>query len=132
MLSLLHIEKNQSIQDGQDLTPLIKSGTVGIADGTFRQCQGFVGVSLPDIKYIGKSAFFECTNLMEVVCGPEAEVIGKYAFTACSKLSTVLIQNTKIKRIGTQAFYMCEKLKNVDLPDTLEEIETYAFKFLCR
>jgi len=121
--------KNQAIQEGEDLTyPLIKEGTVGIADGAFRQCNGFTGVNLPDIKYIGKSAFFECTNLMQVVCGPNAEIIGKYAFTACEKLSTVLIKNTKIKRIGTQAFYKCSKLKSVDLPESLEEIETYAFK----
>ena len=120
--------KNPSIQENKDLTPLIKEGTVGVADGAFRQCKGFTGVELPDIKHIGKSAFFECTNLIEVVCGPNAETIGKYAFTACSKLKTVLIKDTKIKYIGTQAFYRCEKLKNVDLPASLEEIGTYAFK----
>lgn len=120
--------KNAEIQTGTDLTPLIKEGTVGIADGTFRKCQGFTGVSLPDIKYVGKSAFFECTNLMEVVLGPNAETIGKYAFVACEKLKTVLIKDTKIKTIGAQAFYQCKALKSVDLPASLEEIETYAFK----
>ena len=120
--------KNPDIQTGQDLTPLIQTGTVGIADGTFRQCKGFTGVSLPDIKYIGKSAFFECTNLMEVILGSEAEDIGKYAFTACSKLVTLGIQNTQIKRIGTQAFYKCTKLKNIVLPGSMEEIGTHAFQ----
>ena len=120
--------KNLEIQTNKDLTPLIKEGTVGIADGAFRKCEGFTGVSLPHIKHIGKSAFFECSNLMEVVLGPDAETIGKYAFVACEKLKTVMIKNTKIKTIGAQAFYKCKALKNVDLPESLEVIETYAFK----
>lgn len=119
--------KDKAIQTGLDLTTLINEGTVGIADFAFSQCNGFTGVTLPDIKYVGQFAFFQCEKLMEVKLGEGAKRIDDYAFMGCKILSTVLISKTEISYIGDYAFNGCERLKNIDLPDTVESIGTYAF-----
>ena len=124
--------KNPDIQAGKDLTPLIKEGTIGIADLVFRGCTGFTGVNLPDIKYVGDYAFYGCEKLVNVYLGSEALRIGDYAFTQCTSLKQLSrLQNTKINYIGDYAFYGCSKLGGsmtpVNLPDTVKSIGTQAF-----
>ncbi len=119
--------KDKTIQTNLDLTPLIKEGTVGVANFSFSQCDGFMGVTLPDVKYVGQYAFYGCDKLMEVKLGEGAVRIDDCAFMDCKILSTLIISKTKITYIGDYAFNGCAKLKNVDLPDTVEAIGTYAF-----
>lgn len=124
--------KNPDIQKGKDLTPLIKEGTIGIADLAFRGCNGFTGVNLPDIKYVGDYAFYGCEKLVNVYLGPETLRIGDYAFTMCTSLKQLnRLQNTKITYIGDFAFNGCEKLGSsmspVNLPNTVTSIGTQAF-----
>lgn len=119
--------KNPEIQKGKDLDPVIKAGTVGIADRAFRGCSGFTGVSLHDIKYIGDFAFYDCEKLVQVYLGKDAQYIGDYAFTLCEKLRTVLISDTKIEYIGDFAFNGCKNLSNVVLPKTVKSIGTQVF-----
>ncbi|MBQ8380420.1 MAG: leucine-rich repeat protein [Clostridia bacterium] len=124
--------KNPEVSAGKDLTPLIKEGTIGIADLAFRGCNGFTGVNLPDIKYVGDYAFYGCEKLVNVYLGPEAVRIGDYAFTLCTSLKQLnRLQNTKITYIGDFAFNGCSKLGSsmspINLPDTVESIGTQAF-----
>ncbi|MBQ9085372.1 MAG: leucine-rich repeat protein, partial [Clostridia bacterium] len=118
--------KNAEIQKGKDL--IVKDGVVGIAANAFRGCNGFVGVTLNDIKYIGDFAFYDCASLGSVLLGENAVYIGDYAFTMCKKLTQLpYLANTKIEYIGDFAFNGCERLTTVTLPKTVELIGTQAF-----
>ena len=120
--------KDRKISEGKDITDLIKPGTTGIADYAFAACTGFTGVSLPDVKYIGRAAFNACTSLMDVRLGDSATYIGDGAFAACTILRNVYINTTEITYIGDSAFHNCKRLSKLDLPDTVEYIGANAFK----
>ena len=119
--------RNTEIRKDEDLTPIIRGGTVGIAEFAFLNCTGFTGVTLNDVKYIGDYAFYNCTNLMELKLSSPAEHIGDFAFAGCSLLSSVLIGNSSVEYIGDYAFNGCKRLKSINLPDTVTTIGTRAF-----
>ena len=59
-----------------------------------------------NVKSIGKSAFANCYNLVELDLGNSLEVIDEAAFTNCEKLKNILLP-ASIKSIGKNAFYGC-------------------------
>lgn len=115
------------IAENQELTPMIKSGTIGIADYAFYGAGKFTAVTLSDAKYIGKYAFYKSANLMSVRLGSPCLTVGDAAFASCTQLIDVYVSTTSIRTIGDFAFQGCSKLKKIDLPDTVEMVGTRAF-----
>ena len=116
-----------TVCENQDLTPKIKSGTVGVADYAFDGIGKFTSITLNDVKYIGKYAFSRCTNLMSVRLGKPCLTIDTAAFASCTQLIDAYVSTTSIRTIGDFAFQSCNKLKKIDLPDTVEMVGTRAF-----
>lgn len=83
-------------------------------------------ISLPrSIKAVGKSAFSDCNQLIEVDIKEGTSVIGEYAFHSCDDLKLVTLPNS-LKKIETGAFWGCQELTTIDLKNT-EVIGIAAF-----
>lgn len=131
---------------------VIENGVEEIERLAFSGCRNLENVSLPEsIKEFGYLAFNGCSNLKELYI-PSGE-INYMAFSDCEKLVNLHIsKNAKIKTeaftscyslenvyledgtsfLGENAFYRCDSLRNVIIPDSLIEIEKYAFPKTCR
>ncbi len=109
----------------------LKDEVVGIADSVFKQAENLKQVVFPaNLKYIGQSAFAECSVLWKVDTANVVE-IDEYAFNDCVRLSNPIL-GTKLKKIGSYAFMGCKDLQNTGtsnslIPDSVESIGTYAF-----
>lgn len=107
-------------------------------------------VQLPSgLKYIGRSAFYQCTGLIGVKFPASLEYIGPYAFYGCSNLGdsgeiygsiedfknglptlkgpVIFANGSKIKYIGERAFQACSGIKEVVIPASLEFLGARAF-----
>ena len=106
----------------------LKEGTVGISDYAFYQCSTLQSISgLSDVDFIGRAAFYECTNLGLVTLGRGLTKIEDYTFYKCSSLANVTLLGG-IEEIGRSAFYKCEWLTSIDLSRCdVEKIGMYAF-----
>ncbi len=63
---------------------------------------------------IGKSAFQNCTNLLELYIGKNIGTIGQYAFRGCSSLKELVIGDS-VKTIAPYAFAGCTALTSISL-----------------
>ena len=77
---------------------------------------------------IGKSAFWQCTNITSVEMSDSVTYIGNFAFTFCDQLKTIRFSN-QLLVIGREAFFGCEQLENIELPQKLTKIGDSAFSF---
>ena len=83
-------------------------------------------VTLSDkCKKIGKSAFYECTNLEDIYLDCEAD-IDVTSFYYCTNLKNVYISN-KVKNINMQAFLKCNIANKLEIHNT-GEIAADAFR----
>ena len=77
---------------------------------------------------IGKSAFYNCSNLVSISFGNALETIGESAFFGCSRLASVTFPET-LTTIGQYAFYNCRSISGkIVLPDSLTSIGVGAFQ----
>ena len=84
-------------------------------------------VSIPDnIISIRKDSFYN-SNITVVSGGKNLKKIRDYAFGFCGHLKNVCLNQSAIEIIPEKAFYDCDKLKSIDLPETIKEIQAYAF-----
>jgi len=79
---------------------------------------------------IGKDAFFNCTDLVEVIIPENVRDIGPYAFYNCRGLKRISIPE-KVESIGDNAFCNCQALSSVTIPESITVIGENAF-FACR
>ena len=87
-----------------------------IGDSAFYRT-AVTSVSLPTtIKSIGKSAFSECSKLVDLSFPEGLEAIDDYAFYHSGVQKIVLPIN--VKRVGTAAFYNCPSLRVVTVNGT--------------
>lgn len=75
---------------------------------------------------IASQAYYQDTELKEYEFPSEVTQIGEFAF-ARSGLTSVEIPEG-VTKIGYGAFYHCDQLQTVTIPDTVTEIEAYAFE----
>jgi hypothetical protein len=96
-----------------------------IGDGAFA-LSGVQSLLIPSsVQYIGDSAFSECTSLTDVVIYSSA-YINQFAFAYCaSLLNLAFYSDTEI--IGYSSFALDGNLQEVILPDSLIEINGFAF-----
>ena len=81
--------------------------------------------SLEFVKEINGYAFYNCTNLLNVILGEELTEIKVSTFYNCSNVNMNLPDT--IQKIGSSAFYECTSL-NVSMPKSLSSIGLFAFE----
>ncbi len=79
-----------------------------------------------NITSIGKNAFKENYNIVNIDLPSTVQTIGEYAFYNCTKLKNVKIPSSLI-RVSECAFYGCSSLENIDLGNNIMYIKQYAF-----
>lgn len=85
----------------------------------------FPKYTIVDNSRIASQAFYQNRELTEYEIEEGITEIGEFAF-ARSGLTSVVIPEG-VTKIGYGAFYHCDNLKEVVLPDSVTEIEPYAF-----
>ena len=97
-----------------------------IGDHTFERCM-LSGVMIPaGVSELGEQAFFQCTNLKEIIVPEGVEVLRKCCFGACTQLTTVTLPST-LQEVGEMAFLGCASLECIEFPEGLKSIGANAF-----
>lgn len=144
-------ENNCSINFRNIITELeIGDNVTDVKDYMFIESGKLVKLTISNnVKTLGKSSFYQCANLEQVILGDGLERIDEYAFSGCSKLKNIdfgknLISignnsfsecsslvavkwNNDLKSIGDYAFSNCSSLENLEVIDCLEQIGQYSF-----
>ena len=81
----------------------IPSNVKVIQDGAFSDNEQLKEVNLTNVIGIGKYAFFNCSNLVDVQLSDNLKYIDEDAFIGCNKLSTINIPNS-VNEIKAHAF----------------------------
>ncbi len=116
----------------------VKEGTVGVANSALYANQYVTAVELPNsVKYIGKNAFAG-SNIVSIVTGSGVVHVSDQAFLYCDKLIDVVLgaydyveqtlKESSLQSIGNYAFMNCTKLARIQIPATVKEIGSYAFR----
>ena len=120
--------KNPDIGEGKNINNYFFAGDpIGIADYAFYKCSKFTGADIPTVKYIGKYAFSQCKNMMNVSLGTSCTIINEGAFADCDNLKNAKISKSSVSFIDAFAFVNCKLLKSIELPATIEMIGAQAF-----
>lgn len=86
----------------------IKSDTLGIADGAFRDNGDITSIEIPNkVINIGKNAFNGCNSLTNIIIGKNVTTIGENAFYGCENLKIVInFSNIEIYKGSTSNGYV--------------------------
>ncbi|MBO4572741.1 MAG: leucine-rich repeat domain-containing protein [Clostridia bacterium] len=99
-----------------------------IGRGAFYGCTNLSVVALNrNLKKIEDYTFYKCGSLFRVSFPPYLESIGRSAFYKCARLSSVDLSSSMVETIGPYAFYECANLTGVEFGEDLTEIGEYAF-----
>ena len=110
-----HLANTVDRQDFDKFT--LQSGVLMIKDG---------------VEEINMRAFAQQTDITAVYIPSTVKKIGNYAFYNCTNLTDVVFYNTRSEssftEIGEMAFRYCKKLKSINLPSTTKTISRNAFE----
>ena len=98
-----------------------------ISNSFFAGKTNLIDVIMPNVTYIGTSAFQNCTNLALTVLPDGLTSIGTNAFNGCTSLALTSLPSG-ITSIGVGAFNGCTNLALTVLPDGLTSIGNSAFR----
>lgn len=82
--------------------------------------------SLPSNAYLSEQMFYGCKKLTDIVIPGSCLIIQNECFINCYNLKTVKIENG-VQRINSYAFAYDNNMISVILPQTLTNIENFAF-----
>ena len=71
--------------------------------------------------------FEKCTGLKKVILKNGILSVGEDVFNGCSSLESVIFENVALEKISVDMFSGCSALSSIALPDSVTEIERYAF-----
>lgn len=80
------------------------------------------------IERIGDGAFFNATQLEQVIIPESVTSIGEYAFNSCFSLENITIPDG-VTTIGDGAFGECNSLQRIILPESVTSIGNEAFAY---
>lgn len=98
-----------------------------ISNSFFAGKTNLIDVIMPNVTYIGTSAFQNCTNLALTVLPDGLTSISANAFVGCTSLALTSLPSG-ITSIGIGAFKGCTNLALTVLPDGLTSIGNSAFR----
>ena len=108
----------------------IPKGVTTIASSAFEGCISLESISLPEsVATVGTAAFMGCTSLKRAALSPNLKVIPLAMFADCSNLAEVMIP-FGITTIGKNAFGGCKAMQSFDLPESINYIDDFAFRYL--
>jgi len=79
-----------------------------------------------ELVLVGKSAFFDCEKLTDIVLPAGTSYIDDYAFAECSSLKTFTVPSG-VKGIGKDAFRACTGLESFVVPENVVFLDTGVF-----
>ena len=101
-----------------------------ISDSAFQNTK-IEGIKFNDkLKYIGISAFSECSEITGTLALPDSIVkIGEQSFDDCSKITAIDLGDG-IKRIGNSAFSGDHNITVVEVPESVEYLDGNSFNYM--
>ncbi len=108
-------------------TVSIPSTVTYIGRFAFYNCTNLTNLEMPEgIKRISAHTFNNCTSLESLEIPEGVTTIDEYAFGNCTSLKNIQIP-TSVKQINVQAFVNCESLTNIEIPEGVTNISHYLF-----
>ena len=122
--TLIHVT-NQDIESNGFFR--IPEGVTSIDNYAFYDCTNLKQIIIPDcVTSIGKKAFEGCRSL-EQICIPEGvTLINEGVFWGCKNLKQIHIPGS-VTTIDKYAFQGCKNLEQVHLPESLKSLGPFAF-----
>lgn len=107
-------------------TATIEEGATTVCKRLFYGC-AVETVSLPStVKSIENYAFYECTNLKNIVVPDSVTSIEYQAFYGCSSLASVEL-SSNLTTMGYEAFGDCVALSSITIPKSLITYDSYSY-----
>ena len=103
-----------------------------IGKEAFKDNNNLIEIDLSEnLKAINDSAFWGCTKLKSIILPDNITYIGNYAFAYCDNMENFHIGNNSILQyIGKEAFRKCSSLKGIFIPKDVVTIGAKAF-YIC-
>ena len=104
----------------------VPNGVVSIENGAFAEA-AITGITFPSsLKYVGRIAFFGCTELTSLTIPSTVQALDGQAFAYCEKLTSVTIENG-LQTLPYLVFQECRALETVVIPKSVTDIHNEAF-----
>ena len=84
-------------------------------------------VIITNVESIGNKAFYQCSDIEQIILPNNVVSIGDDAFGYCRSLTNFTMPS-EVTSIGSQAFEHCKNLTSLELPDTVTSIGGSAFE----
>lgn len=108
-------------------TVIVKEGVTSIGKSAFYECSNLSKVQLPDgLQIIYSNAFYSCKSLENIYLSDDITKIEEYAFYNCESLTSVKLPSN-LKRIEAGTFSNCAKLNTVEMGNQITVIGAHAF-----
>lgn len=105
----------------QDKEYSIDESTISILEGAFAYNNYIEKISLNNITFIDKYAFYQCDSLEKIMFGNSLSEINDEVFANCNSLHYITIPDS-VTKIGNYAFYNCKELFCLRLSSSLQYV----------
>ena len=109
------------------MNTIIPNSVTSIGKTAFYNCSDLTSITIPNsVTTIGESAFSGCSSLTSITIPNSVTTIADFTFYECSSLTSVNISNS-VTTIAEYAFFGCSGLTSVNIPNSVTSISANAF-----
>lgn len=115
--------------DGDEFYTVTEIGTGSFRDNYSigKDREGLISVTIPNsVTSIGFAAFYQCTNMTEVIMGNSVTTMDADVFAWCTSLKSITLSSS-LTSIPYRTFYHCESLTDIEIPNSVTEILGRSF-----